>query len=80
MSRLKTHREIIIALGGTTQLARRLGIGQNVTANWLTRGVPWHWRPEVARIAKTRGLTLPNDFLAPPKRAAAASSESARVT
>lgn len=60
-----THAEIIVALGDTGAVAGALGRKESAVSNWKERGIPWKWKPAVARIAKERGVTLPADFLVP---------------
>lgn len=58
-----THAEIIDALGGTGALASALGRKDTAVSNWKTNGIPWRWRPAIARMAKDRKMNLPPDFL-----------------
>ncbi len=60
-----THAAIIKALGDTRYLAETLGRPVSTVANWKERGVPWHWRPTVAKLATERRVPLPADFLTP---------------
>jgi hypothetical protein len=58
-----THAEIIASLGDTKAVATRLGCKESAVSNWKDRGIPWRWRPEIARWAKEERLLLPADFL-----------------
>ncbi len=60
---LGEHAYIIHELGGSTRLARWLGIDPNVPSNWHKRGIPWRWRPRVATLARGRDIELPRGFL-----------------
>lgn len=63
-------RAIILGVGGSTFLARHLGITPQVVNNWHERGVPWRWRPAVAKLAQTKGVVVPDDFLITDSKAA----------
>lgn len=58
------EKELITALGGTTELAKKLGTTPSAVANWQSpeRSIPWKRRPEIARLAAERGVDLPPDF------------------
>lgn len=65
-----THAEIIEKLGDYTGIAVALGepgkpLPIGTTSVWKSRGVPWKYRPALARLAKSKGVLLPADFLAP---------------
>ena len=60
-----THAELIDKLGGTGAVAAHLLVEPNVVANWRERGVSWRWRPQMSTWAKTQGIELPENFLAP---------------
>jgi hypothetical protein len=63
--------DLINALGGDAVLAAKLGIGNyRVVKNWKGRGIPWRWRPAVAKLAKRARVALPTDFLEPNSDAA----------
>ena len=63
---IMTHAELIDALGGVTVVAKTLGITAiNVVGNWRQRGVPWRWRPVVAKLAARKHIALPDEFLTP---------------
>lgn len=57
---------LIDALGGDAAVAAALGIrNYRVVKNWKERGIPWRWRPTIAKLAKRAKVTLPPDFLEP---------------
>jgi hypothetical protein len=58
-----SHAEIIVALGGTVAVAKAVGVSGQVVTNWKTRGISWRYRGAVAKLAATRGVVLPGDFL-----------------
>lgn len=60
---MNEHDTLIRELGGPSELRRRLGVS---THNWPERGIPWRWRPKVARMAEEHGIAVPDDFLEPP--------------
>lgn len=55
--------ELIDALGGNRAVADALGVAPNVVANWRNRNIPWQRRHQIARLAETKGIDLPRDFL-----------------
>lgn len=65
--------ELIDALGGPAALRDELAqrVGRNkaptrvVTSMWKRRGIAPDWRYEVAEIARQRGISLYENFLAP---------------
>jgi hypothetical protein len=59
---MSEHNNLIDSLGGNKLLCRELGQKQSTISNWRRRGVPWRWRPTVARLAKEKRIQLPNDF------------------
>lgn len=60
MARLRTHRDVILALGGPSALARSLGIykAQSATGHWPTRGIPSRYWNQVAELAAAAAITL----------------------
>ncbi len=54
--------DIIEALGGPKALAEVLATSPNAVFNWRKRGIPWHQRHVIARIAAERGVPLPETF------------------
>jgi len=56
-------RELIRHLGGTTAVAKKLGVKPNVVCNWHGRGIPWRWRATVEALAKAGGFKTGPDFL-----------------
>ena len=68
---MTTHADFIDQLGGGTVIAAELWPGAPVEQQdrlrervykWKKNGVPWRWRSAVARLAKRRGVPLPEDF------------------
>jgi hypothetical protein len=54
-----TDSELIDALGGTTAVARALGIGRwNTVSMWRGRGIPMAWRPAVLDLAEQRSVAV----------------------
>jgi hypothetical protein len=54
---MRSHREVIIALGGIKELAPKLGVDPKAAIHWPKRGIParlWH---HVVRLA---GKKLPD--------------------
>lgn len=60
------HHHIIHGLGGPAVVARHLNVTLRRVGNWGKRGVPWEFRYTVSRLAKSKGVPLPKDFLEPP--------------
>ena len=58
-----TDAQIIEALGNTFAVAEALNRKPTAVTNWKARGIPWRWRPEIARMARDRNILLPADFL-----------------
>lgn len=54
---------IIGGLGGTSTVAKSLGLKLPAVSNWLHRGIPWRWRYQIAAMAKAKRVKLPADFL-----------------
>ena len=57
-----THRQIIEALGGTTNVANLFGLATQNISNWKRRGIPHKYRNKVAVIAMMKKVRLPEDF------------------
>jgi hypothetical protein len=49
-------KEIIVALGGATALARDLGCGRTAVSNWARLGIPGHFWPRIARLAQQKNV------------------------
>jgi hypothetical protein len=64
-----THSEIIDALGGTTQVAKGLGIEPRVVSNWRKRGISKAGLYMIEKFARRKRYTLPDGFI--PSRASA---------
>lgn len=60
-----SRMDIVDAIG-TAELARRLQLRLNTVSNWRSRGVPYRWRPAVAKIARQKRIKIPSDFLLAP--------------
>lgn len=60
MACLKTHRDVITALGGPSELARNLGIFRTSppTLHWPARGIPARYWHHVAMLAGKRGIRI----------------------
>ena len=60
MARLTSHRDVILALGGPTELARLLGIYKVAppTGHWSSRGIPSRYWHRVADLAATAGVSV----------------------
>jgi hypothetical protein len=61
----RTHKDLIIALGGPSNLARKLGIYRAIptTVHWSTRGIPSRYWHRITKIATETGLTITADDL-----------------
>jgi len=69
---MNSHQSLIDALGGAVTVARDLGnVNPRMVRHWYTRGIAWSWRNEISKLAKRRGVKLPDGFLAAPRREAA---------
>lgn len=54
---------IIDQLGGASRVAADLNLDRNRVNNWRERGVPWRFRLAVLKLAKSRKIKVPEDFL-----------------
>lgn len=67
---LREAREMIEALGGSSETARILGITTDharITVNqWKARGVPWTFRAKLVHVLAEAGFDVAPDFLEPP--------------
>lgn len=68
MQRYREHAKLVDALGGAAKIARTIGDEAVNVRQWKRQGVPWRWRHLVANLASARGITVPRDFLKPPRR------------
>lgn len=54
--------EIIRALGGATELSKKIGAGRSAISNWPRDGIPGRYWPALARVAadnrQTEAITL----------------------
>jgi hypothetical protein len=67
-----SHRQLITALGNGTQVAdwmRAQGqaVDREAVYKWASNGVPWRWRPYIAKMASEKGVRLPKNFAAGPQ-------------
>lgn len=54
---MKTVRDIILAFGGSSELARRLGVPIPTVGAWKFRGsIPPEHFPDIVRLAKADGI------------------------
>lgn len=64
-----SHRAFIDALGKGTAVAawvsKRSGetVDREAVYKWAVNGIPWRWRPFLARMAKEKGVKAPKDLL-----------------
>jgi hypothetical protein len=66
MPRTIADAKLIDHLGGSVKLAKRLRLKHaEAVMNWRRRGIPWRWRPRLARMAERVGFQLPKNFLNP---------------
>lgn len=56
---------IIVALGNTTTVAKKLGVTEQQVSNWKSRGISWRYRGAILKLARRQRLTLPSAFLLP---------------
>ena len=76
MTKFRTTREIIEALGGASKLAPRLGIGRTAIQNWIAQGyIPVHAADAIRAALKEIEAACPDDLFRPrltlkPRRAA----------
>lgn len=56
----RTHKALIVALGGPSMLARRLDIYRGVptTVHWPARGIPSRYWHRIAELAAERGIKI----------------------
>jgi DNA-binding transcriptional regulator YdaS (Cro superfamily) len=55
---------IIDMLGGPAALAKALNVKPSAVSNWKLdgRGIPFKFRPAIARLAAERAINLPADY------------------
>lgn len=75
-STFEQHAALIDALG-PKELRRRFNLSLTRLHNWRVRGVPHGFRPALARMARQKGVDVPQGFLDPPTGAAPAEGASA---
>ncbi len=56
-------KELINALGGASAIAKELNLAPSRVGNWASRGIPWKFRPAIAKLAQERAVKLPIRFL-----------------
>jgi hypothetical protein len=56
----RTHKALIVELGGPSNLARSLGIYRAIptTVHWPTRGIPSRYWHRIAELAAERGINI----------------------
>lgn len=66
------HAAFVEALGGPAKVIEKLmaytGVApacQDIVRGWKKKGIYWHWRYSLARIAWAEGIELPPGFLGP---------------
>lgn len=57
------HDAFIEKLGDTGAVASITGQKDSTVSNWKARSIPWRFRPQLAEIAKQRGVDVPEGFL-----------------
>lgn len=66
MTKFRTTREIIDALGGASKLAPRLGIGRTAIQNWIAQGyIPVHAADAIRSALMEIGAACPDDLFRP---------------
>lgn len=68
-----THEDIIVKLGDTAAVQEAVNaelaasgaepLTLSSVSVWKARGIPWRFRPTIARLARSRNVLLPADFL-----------------
>ena len=55
---------LIDQLGGIAAIADHLAVTRTSVSNWRLegRGIPWKFRPALARLAADRAIALPDDY------------------
>lgn len=56
-------KDLLEALGGAPEIAKKLGLAPNRVSNWRLRGVPWRYRLRLAKMAEEKSVKLPPRFL-----------------
>ncbi len=66
------HADLIDQLGGGTVVAAAIfgeiearGRRREAVYKWKRNGIPWRFRGAIERIARQRGVALPDQFLNP---------------
>lgn len=66
MTKFRTTREIIDALGGASKLAPRLGIGRTAIQNWLAQEyIPVHAADAIRQALQEIEAACPDDLFRP---------------
>jgi len=55
---LRTTDDVVAAFGGTAELARWAGVGQNAACNWIERGIPPSYHVRLLIEARKRGWKI----------------------
>lgn len=64
-----THYDLVSGLGTAFDVAEWMTrqssheVKPDTVYKWRQKGVPWRWRPLVAKLAKQRRMDIPKDFL-----------------
>ncbi len=58
-----TDEQVVTALGGPPGLAPILGVSLDAARKFAKRGIPWKYRAKIRRLAQSRKIKLPPDFL-----------------
>lgn len=65
MRAVVTDAEVIVALGGPSEVSRRLGLPVKTVGNWNhpNRRIPWRYRPRIVELLYLKGITIPGGFI-----------------
>jgi hypothetical protein len=60
-----TDGEVIVSLGGPSEVSRRLGLPVKTVGNWnqINRRIPWKYRSRVAELLLLNGKFIPAGFI-----------------
>lgn len=58
-----TDEQVVEALGGPPKIATALSIGLDAARKFGKRGIPWKYRSAIKRLAQSKKIKLPADFL-----------------
>lgn len=63
-----SHRTFITELGNGTAVAAWVSkhagkrVDREAVYKWASNGIPWRWRPLLARMAREKGVKAPPDI------------------